>query len=216
MTNKLVHFTLWSQILELKTLKQHLTETGLLKIVGIKALFPKSLSPTKAFPNYTRAVTPEYLPRLDLMNLNWLAGFINADGTFGIYFSKNTRSEREIMKLGISITQNNTSIIVLEKIREFLSYGNIWSQGLKASAFALSSLKDTNLFIARVNAENITFKGSKDLDYRDFCLCISMINNKEHLTELGLVRIKNILAGMNTKNRTVFISNYHPFGTRRD
>lgn len=30
MTHKLVHFTLWSEILELKILKQHLTETGLL------------------------------------------------------------------------------------------------------------------------------------------------------------------------------------------
>jgi len=59
------------------------------------------------------------------MNLNWIAGFINADGTFGIYFSKDARRKRENMKVGISITQNNTSIIVLESIREFLSYGNI-------------------------------------------------------------------------------------------
>lgn len=207
MTTKLVHFTLWSEILELKLLKEHLTETGLTKIVGLKALFPNSLSPKliKAFPNYTPALRPAYLPDLTLMNLNWIAGFINADGTFGIYFSKDTRRKGENMKVGISITQNNTSILVLERIREFLSFGNIWSQGLKASAFGISSIKDANLFIAKLNAENITFQGSKSLDYEDFCLCISLINNKEHLTELGLLRIKNILRGMNTKNRTVFV-----------
>lgn len=64
------------------------------------------------------------------------------------------------MKVGISITQNNTSIILLESIREFLSYGNIWFQCLKASAFGISSLKNTNLFIDKLNAENIT----KDLN----------------------------------------------------
>jgi len=142
------------------------------------------------------------------MNLNWIAGFINAFGTFGIYFYKNTQTKREIMKVGISITQNNTSIIVLKKIREFLSMGNIWSQGLKASNYAISSVKNTNLFIAKIKAENITFQGSKSLDYNDFCCCIDIINNKEHLTELGLLRIKNILFGMNTKNRTVFYRQY--------
>ena len=206
MTYKLVNYVLWSKAVDLKLVNEHLTEAGLLKIVGIKALFPNSLSREliRAFPNYTRSLIPEYRPNLRLMNLNWIAGFINADGTFGIYFSKNTKGARDIMKVGISITQNNTSIEVLKAIREFLSYGSVWPQGTKASTFTISSLKNTNLFINMVAAENVTFQGSKDLDYRDFCSAITLINNKEHFTEEGLLRLKILVSGMNTIKRKVF------------
>lgn len=211
MTYKLVHFTLWCQVIELKILNQHLTDEGLLKIVGIKALFPNSLTAKliKSFPNYTIATTPEYQPNFKLVNLNWIAGFINADGTFGIYFSQDRRHKglRQNMKVGISITQNNISVQVLEAIKVFLFYGKVWPRGAKASTFTISSLKNINLFITRLKSENITFKGSKYLDYTDFCLCINMINNKEHLTEVGLLQIKTILAVINTPARTVFTAN---------
>ena len=55
-----------------------------------------------------------------------------------------------------------------------------------------------------VAAENVTFQGSKDLDYRDFCSAITLINNKEHFTEEGLLRLKILVSGMNTIKRKVF------------
>jgi hypothetical protein len=41
-------------------------------------------------------------------------------------------------------------------------------------------------------------KGSKNLDFKDFCKVAELINEKAHLTQEGFEKIKNIRAGMNT------------------
>lgn len=43
LTYKLVYFTVWSKILDLIKSKDHLTLSGLLQIVSLKALFSKEL-----------------------------------------------------------------------------------------------------------------------------------------------------------------------------
>jgi len=39
--------------------------------------------------------------------------------------------------------------------------------------------------------------GTKKLDFDDFCAITLLMKNKEHLTDKGLMQIKNIKAGMN-------------------
>ena len=65
-TYKLVHFEIWSEILDLMLDKEHLTLSGLNKIVGLKANFKKSLSPMllEAFPNHVIYDKPKYTPDL--------------------------------------------------------------------------------------------------------------------------------------------------------
>jgi len=47
-------------------------------------LFPKGLSPKlkTAFPVYTIVEAPIFIPSIELLNPNWIAGFTNADGSF--------------------------------------------------------------------------------------------------------------------------------------
>ena len=44
----------------------------------------------------------------------------------------------------------------------------------------------------------ITCGTEKLLEYNDFCKAFSIIANKEHLTEEGLLKLKGIKLGMNT------------------
>jgi len=52
--------------------KAHLTLTGLLQIVGLKAHFPEGLSEKLLlnFPNFLATVVPNYSPNFSLMNIH--------------------------------------------------------------------------------------------------------------------------------------------------
>jgi len=132
-----------------------------------------------------------------------LAGFINADGHFGLYVYKNSESsigERVIIK--IQITQHNNSIIVLNHIIEFLKIGKIIKDPRhNVSSFVIISLADINKFI-NIFKETKLY-GAKALDYIDFCKGIQIMNNKEHLNREGLNIIKLLSSNMNS-NRTKF------------
>lgn len=43
--------------------------------------------------------------------------------------------------------------------------------------------------------------GCKSLDFKDWCEVAALIENKSHLTEGGLQRIKDIKAGMNLSRK---------------
>jgi hypothetical protein len=60
-------------------------------------------------------------PDFSLLNINWICGFINADGGFLVTIVNSLK-----IKLGftyyirIAITQNNISLLTLQKIKEYL------------------------------------------------------------------------------------------------
>lgn len=204
-TYKLVYFQLWSMIIDLVQAKQHLTWLGLLKIVGIKEHFKGGLSEKLLlnFPNYIPISPPVYNPLLFLMNIHWICGFINSDGSFSLSVRKSARSKLgERCSFEISISQHTISLIVLDRIQSFLSFGSVKPKSDKpAYRFRISSLNDVNNFIC--SFKEAQFLGAKALDYADFCKGIAIINSGKHLTKAGLENIRSLSEGMNS-TRTKF------------
>ena len=89
-------------------------------------------------------------------------------------------------------------------VKDYLSFGQIYPQTVRASAFRVRTLTDINTFIALLESSNFMFYGAKSLDYRDFKQCIDIMNKREHLTENGIKRLKIITNRMNSVNRTEF------------
>jgi len=59
------------------------------------------------------------------MNSHWLTGFINADGNFGVYLSKeDSKSFR--CEAQFNIVQLNSSRIILEHIQTVLGFGSVY------------------------------------------------------------------------------------------
>jgi hypothetical protein len=199
LTYKLVNFILWSQALDLIISEEHLKLNGLLKIISLKAHSPKGLSPNliKEFPNYIPINLPDYKPDLSKINIHWICGFINADGSFSITnYKQNYSQTKEICSISIRITQHNRSKNTLEAIQKFFNYGSIYSNKNGVWNYIIRSIKLINNFIERF--EETQLLGAKALDYADFCKAVWLMNNKSHFTPEGLAEFKTIAAGMNS------------------
>lgn len=201
-TSKSIHFLLWCEVIDLLLKKVHYTHEGFLKILAIKAVFPKGLSDNvlKAHPNVVPINKPEFLPKTNLLNPHWVAGFVQADGTFGLNFIKQVR-----MKLGFTcqpqfrVTQHERDLMVLNRIISTMGCGNIVkpSSGRDRYDISVANIKD----IARIVIpffEKYRIYGAKYLDFQSFCKGISIIENKGHLTQQGLDQLKNLAYSMNT------------------
>jgi len=192
-TYKLVHFLTWCKILDLIKNKAHLTQEGLFEIVQLKAIFPKSLNPllVKSFPkidqNNLNFKLPEYEPNLSLMDLHWLTGFINGDGSFAPGLKEKSLSPQ------VRIGQDEISLVVLNQIKILLGMGEVYSNGpnLKTYVYVLSGLTNLNKFNDLLSSASCRFYGTKYLDYNDWCKIISIINEKKTFKSRRLYWNKN-------------------------
>lgn len=199
-TYKLVHFQLWCKILDLMLNKEHLSEEGLLKIVALKQHFHFGLSDKlqSMFPSYKKIGCPIYKPDFTKMDIHWLAGFINADGSFGLYATNNkTYKLGKNVNMRITITQHNRSLVVLKEIKNFLGMGSIYNNDkTDSSNYIIGGLVEINSFIEKFKEAKLL--GAKALDYNDFCKGVALVNTKAHLTKDGLELFVLISKRMNS------------------
>ncbi|KAG0632701.1 homing endonuclease [Tuber brumale] len=174
-------------IIDLLLKKVHYKYEGFLKILAIKAVFPKGLSDNvlKAHPNVIPINKPEFLPKTNLLNPHWVAGFVQADGTFGLNFIKQVK-----MKLGFTC-QPQFHLMVLNRIISTMGCGNIVkpSSGRDRYDISVANIKDI-VGIVIPFFEKYPMYGAKYLDFQSFC--------KGHLTQQGLDQLKDLAYSMNT------------------
>lgn len=202
-TTKHLHFILWSKVFDMIERKEHSTLTGFLEVLSIKAVFPNGLrdSIKAAFPDVNLVIKPEFLPNTYKLDGHWIAGFTQADGTFGLNYTKQPR-----MKLGFTcqsqfrITQDERDLIVLKRIIESMGCGILVNNKSKDKhAWDLSVGKNSDLVnIVIPFFQQYPIYGAKYEDFLDFVRGMYIINNKGHLTPEGLNELKELTYGMNT------------------
>jgi len=203
MTYKQVYFELWSKILDLMVKDSHLTDEGLLQIINIKSAFKMGLNKDlfENFLNSKPEIKPNYNINFDLMNSQWISGFINTDGSFTLNLTK-SKSKNKNMDYGIipmiRIYQDIISLTVLESIKNYLNCGYILkpSSGRSIATLVFSNTESINKIIQICN--EIPLLGAKQRDFIDFKFAYSLYLNKEHLNSTGLNKIVKIAQGMNS------------------
>lgn len=201
-TTKMVYFQLWCQVLDLIENKKDLTMENFLKILSIKSVFPKGLSNNvrNSYPNIDHFSKPQFELDFNPLDPHWISGFVQADGTFGLNYTKAPR-----MILGYTcqpqfrITQHKRDFFILTKIIKELDCGNIVKPSINRNEYnvSVSNLKDLiEIIIPFFN--HYPLYGAKLLDYNDLCKGIYIIKNKGNLSIKSLNELKSLAYNMNT------------------
>lgn len=191
--------------------QEHLTQEGLLKLIGIKASLNLGLTSSlkEAFPNWEKVQfnKPEFIFS-GIPDPNWIAGFSSGDGSFNIKTSSSTTNKLgSRVQLRFSIGLN---IREKELIQCLVTYFNLgYSSTPKESEslnYVYSGKNSVSLQVVKHSHimdiiipffEKYPIQGKKSLDFFDFKKVAEMLNNKEHLTSEGFNKILDIRARMN-------------------
>ena len=204
-TTKYIHYMLWFKVLDLIETKEHLTLKGFMDILAIKSVYPNGLSDSvkRAYPNIEPIIKPEFVNSNTKLNGHWIAGFTQADGSFGLNYTKVSG-----MKLGYTclpqfrITQHERDLIVLQKIIESMECGNLINSSKTRQEWNIS-ITSTSQLINKVIPffQKFPIYGTKDLNFIDFIKGIDIIKNKKHLSIEGLNELKEIALKMNSSRK---------------
>ena len=200
MTQKLADFLLFKQALDLFSRKEHLTLSGLHKIVAIKASMNRGLSDKlkAAFPN-TIPVQRPLVNNQEIRDPNWVCGFTSGEGCFMVKMMKSiTHKMNEQVLLKFALTQHSRDELLMKSLLSYLGCGRYEPQNSKDfGEFVITKFLDlTDKIIPFF--QKYPVQGVKHLDFLDFVKVAEIIKEKGHLTEEGLSKIRKIKKGMNT------------------
>lgn len=206
-TTKYVHFKLWCEVMDIIEKKEHLTKLGFTKVLSIKSVFPKGLS-AKLLEVYSKESIipiskPVFEPSTMKLDHNWIAGFVQADGTFGLNYTKQPR-----MLLGYTcqpqfrVTQHERDLIILKRIIDSMGCGTMVKPSGDRDRYNISVANISDLVnIVIPLFEKHPLYGAKQEEFLDFCKGINIIKDKGHLTSEGLKALKKLVDAMNTHRK---------------
>ena len=139
----------------------------------------------------------------------WLAGFIDADGSFSIQHTKleNGAKKRKIscrLRIEQRMYEPITKISyfdVLSKIAKFFNCNlRIRKQiATNNEYFIMTASSRKSLSIIITYFESFSLYSSKYLDYKDWEEAVILILNNNHYTKQGIIRIDSLKNNMNLK-----------------
>ena len=198
-TQKWTDFELWKQVFYLMKRGEHLTLDGLRKIVAIRASINQGLKTSPKllaqFPDVVEVARPQ-VTNQTIQDPNWLAGFTAGEGCFYIkIFKSKTSKLGETVQLEFIITQHARDKILMKSFIKYLKCG-IVNKNKDVCIFRVTKLDDIiNKIIPLFQQHPIL--GVKALDLSNWCIVAEMMKKREHLTQEGLDKIKQIKSGMN-------------------
>lgn len=202
-SQKRADYLLFKQAIAIIKNKEHLSIEGILKLVGIKATLNWGLSDKfkESFPTAKAVVRPlvrHNTLNIKIKNLNWIRGFIEAEGSFQVIIQNNRN-----VSLRFSLTQHIKDEELLKDIAIYLKCGRYYkSPGRNEGQYLVTIFSDINdKLIPFLNEYPLL--GIKQYDYLDFAQIAELIKSKAHLTDEGLEKIKFIQSNMNRKRITI-------------
>jgi len=137
----------------------------------------------------------------------WLVGFTDGEGTFSISFIKN-----ESMRFGYQIftefvvTQGEKSLDVLAKIEKFFGCGRIYvnrrydNHKENIYRYCVRSRKDLLAIVIPFFGKHQLLTAKKN-DFKIFSEVVEMMEKREHLSEKGFGKIKNLASQTNRQKK---------------
>ena len=197
-TQKQADYILFKQAINLINNKEHLSSTGLFKLVGIKSTLNWGL-PEKfkeSFPTI-EPITRSNIDNANIRNSNWVRGFIEAEASFQVIIQE--INNKANVSLRFSITQHVKDKLLLNSFITYLNCGRYYKSPIRNEGQYLvttfSDIKDKIIPLLK----EYPLLGVKKEDYSDLVKVAELIKSKDHLTEEGISLIRTIKNNMNSK-----------------
>jgi len=147
-----------------------------------------------------------------LLSDAWLSGFIDADGSFSIQYTKKENAKKRKISCRLRVEQrmidpssNNSYFNILNKIATFLLCNLLTRKqsttGNTYFTLTASSLESLKVIIDYFN--KYPLYSSKYLDYKDWEIVAKLRLNNEHYTKYGISKVELAKNSMNN-SRTYF------------
>lgn len=159
--------------------------------------------------NHSSDIVKLSLKKGNLNKDSWLAGFIDADGSFSIQHTKlENKAKKRKISCRLRIEQRMYEPIskksyfdVLTEIAQFLNCNLNTRKQISTGNeyFILAASSRKSLFIILTYFKSFPLYSSKYLDYKDWEKASVLILDKNHLTEQGIHRIDFLKNNMNLK-----------------
>lgn len=198
-SQKWADYILFKQYIESMKNQEHLTMSGLEKLISLKTSLNLGLSKelVNAFPQVVSVDRPTLMNQ-DIKDPMWIAGFVSAEGSYIINIKKSsTRSLGYQILLRFQITQHTRDRFLLSNILNYLDCGHLHEgKDVKFLDAIVNKIGDINDKIIPFFMK-YPIQGVKVLDFEDFKKAAELMKTKEHLTENGLAKIQEIKLRMN-------------------
>ena len=204
LTKKHADFLLFKEVINLVKQKEHLNMEGLRKILAIKASINLGLPDqlNEAFPGIVPVLRPCFKDNFLIPDLNWFAGFTDAEGCFFVTVRESGKSKlKEAVSLRFILTQHLRDEELIRSFITILGCGRYIYRANQCGEFIVEKFADIYTKIIPL-FEVYKLHGKKRYDFEDFRKVAILMKNKDHLTLSGLNEIKKIKSNMNRK-RTV-------------
>nr|ADN97200.1 group I intron-encoded double motif LAGLIDADG homing endonuclease [Ophiostoma minus] len=196
-SQKRADFELFKKAYDLVMKNEHLNQDGLLKIVSLKASLNLGLSDDLklAFPNVIPATRFTDFA-VNIPDPQWLAGFASAKGCFMVGIKKSSKSNTGYQVYVIFIiTQHIRDELLMKGILDYLDCGRL-ARKRDVYEYQVSKFSDV---VDKILGffDKYPILGEKAKDLLDFCIVSALMKSKDHLTEVGVAKIRKIKEGMN-------------------
>lgn len=190
-TQKFGDYMLFKKAYELIINKQHLTMEGLLKLIALKSSNNWGLSPSlkDAFPNIVPVSRQQ--SNNQIFSPERLRGFVSGEGNFFIrLINSSTHKLGYQVGLRFQITQHSKDKLLMENIIDYLGCGYL-SVRDDIIDYRVTKFSDiVEKIIPFFNKYPVL--GIKQKDFEGFKLVANIISDKKHLTEEGILKVKEI------------------------
>jgi hypothetical protein len=133
------------------------------------------------------------------LNPYFVTGLTEAEGCFSITKHKDNRAKNNItIGLRFKLTMLSNEMDLLQNLKLFFNCGVITINKDGSIDYLVRDIKSLNMVIIP-HFINFPLRGTKYLDFLSFKEALNLINNKEHLSKIGLDKLIAISIEMNSK-----------------
>lgn len=127
------------------------------------------------------------------LNNSWLSGFVDAEGCFNAYVTKNNKS----VVLRFIVDQKN-EVLLFNVLKNILSYGSIYIRKNNNFRYVVTNLNSLSIIINYFNQFELRTK--KGLAFNKWVFIYNCVINKEHKSPEGIEKIKVLSKLVNENN----------------